>query len=100
MAEALVALPAGGYAITVPLTFATVSAVREFALPLIEQASASLSFDLLQVQRVDSAGLALLIDWLALARARNCRLSYREPSEALLALARLSDVEQLIRGDG
>jgi len=49
------------------------------------------------VPAVDSAGLALLIDWLAIARARSCQLHYEKPGATLLALARLSEVEPLLR---
>ena len=42
--------------------------------------------------------LALLIDWLATARARSCQLRYAKPAETLLSLARLSEVERLLSG--
>ncbi len=95
---AFVALEAGGYGLTAPLTFATVSALRAPGLALIGSAAAELSIDLQGVSQVDSAGLALLIDWLASARARACHLRYARPPEALRSLARLSDVERLITG--
>ena len=42
------------------------------------------------------AGLALLIDWLAHARASQKVLHYAQPPETLRSLASLSDVESLI----
>ena len=42
------------------------------------------------------SGPALLIDLLAIARSRSCRLHYDKPAATLLALARLSEVEPLI----
>ncbi len=95
---AFVALSAGAYALTAPLTFATVNALRAPGLALIASAPAALSIDLQGVSQVDSAGLALLVDWLASARARARQLHYARPPQALRSLARLSDVEQLIAG--
>lgn len=81
-----------------PLRFATVPALRRRGLELIDAAGAELTIDLSGVSSADSAGLALLIDWLARARAGHKTLHYVDPPEALRALARLSDVEPLITG--
>lgn len=81
-----------------PLRFATVPALRGRGLELIDSAGAELTMDLSGVSSADSAGLALLIDWLARARAGHKKLHYIAPPEALRALARLSDVEPLITG--
>lgn len=81
-----------------PLRFATVPALQPRGLELIRAAGAELTIDLSGVSAADSAGLALLIDWLARARASDKRLRYVQPPEALRALARLSDVETLISG--
>ncbi len=89
---------AGAYGLATPLTFATVPGVRERGLALIGAAEAGLAIDLGAVPQVDSAGLALLVDWLAVARARGAQLRYTSASTELLALARLSEVESLITG--
>ena len=94
--RAFVAGAAGVYRLEAPLTFATVAALRARGLVLIASAGSGLTLDLAAVPAVDSAGLALLIDWLATARARSCQLHYAEPAETLLSLARLSEVEQLL----
>jgi phospholipid transport system transporter-binding protein len=44
----------------------------------------------------DSAGLALLIEWLRAARERGQRLSYTNLPAQLSALARISEVEELL----
>jgi len=96
---AFVATSTGVYRLEAPLTFATVAALRNPGLALIAAAgSGGLTFDLEAVPAVDSAGLALLIDWLATARARSCQLHYAKPAETLLSLARLSEVEALLSG--
>jgi phospholipid transport system transporter-binding protein len=84
------------YRLQAPLTFASVGSLRDEGVRLIAAAQRGLTFDLQGVPDVDSAGLALLIDWLAAAKARSCALRYAQPSKTLLALARLSDVEKLI----
>ncbi len=51
--------------------------------------------DLRDVSDVDSAGLAVLIEWLAQARARGTRLEFTNLPPALRSLAKLSGVEFL-----
>jgi len=84
------------YRLEAALTFATVPALHARGLARIDAAAGELQFDLQQVGATDSAGLALLIDWLAAAKARQRTLRYVQPPEALRALAKLSDVESLI----
>jgi phospholipid transport system transporter-binding protein len=93
---AFVAISADVYRLEAPLTFATVAALRKPGLALIAVANTGLTLDLEAVPAVDSAGLALLIDWLATARARECQLRYSKPAQTLLSLARLSEVEALL----
>jgi phospholipid transport system transporter-binding protein len=94
--RAFVEVSSGRYRLEAPLTFATVPSLRHAGLSRIAAAHSTLSFDLQQVAVSDSAGLALLIDWLAEARKRQCTLHYEHVPEALRALAQLSDVESLI----
>jgi phospholipid transport system transporter-binding protein len=93
---AFIALTGDSYRIEAALTFATVPALRQPGLKRIRSAAAEVEFDLQHVAVIDSAGLALLIDWLAEARAAKRTLRYAQAPEALRALARLSDVESLI----
>jgi phospholipid transport system transporter-binding protein len=95
---AFAAVSADAYRLEAPLTFATVAALRSPGLQLIAAAKTELTIDLEAVPQVDSAGLALLIDWLGTARARSCQLRYDKPGETLLSLARLSEVEPLLSG--
>jgi phospholipid transport system transporter-binding protein len=94
--NAFVTVSEGVYRLEAALTFASVAGLRDQGLKIIEAQSQGLTLDLKAVPAVDSAGLALLIDWLREARARSRALKYSEPSAALLSLARLSDVEKLI----
>ena len=52
--------------------------------------------DLAGVARVDSAGLALLLEWSLAARAAGRALNYRNVPSAVASLAGISDVAELI----
>jgi phospholipid transport system transporter-binding protein len=96
---ALAAAPRG-FELSGELTLAQVGPWRERGRKLLAGAAAggTLRMGLGGVTRVDSAGLALLVDWLAWARAARCTLAFEAVPPALLALARLSDLEDLIEG--
>jgi phospholipid transport system transporter-binding protein len=56
--------------------------------------------DLSGVTHADSAGLALLVEWLRLAHQGHTRLTYRQLPEQLRTLAGISDVGDLLAGTG
>jgi phospholipid transport system transporter-binding protein len=56
--------------------------------------------DLANVGRVDSAGLALLLEWSASARESGRVLVYRNLPLAISALAGISDVSELLESAG
>jgi phospholipid transport system transporter-binding protein len=85
-----------GYRLQAPLLFATVAKLREQGVALIDAAGPELRLDLSAVSAADSAGLALLIDWLACARSGGKRLLYTRVPSALTALAQLSEVAPLL----
>jgi len=55
-----------------------------------------LIIDCQQVSRSDSAGLALLIEWLRQARRYHCELTFRNLPRQLLDIAHASGVENLL----
>lgn len=79
------------------LDFATVPALYRETDRLLD-AHEALTVDVSRVERVNSAGIALLLEWLAEARRRGCRLSFRGLPDSILAVARLSGVEELLSG--
>ena len=93
--SAFVAVSPDVYRLQAALTFTTVAGLRKEGVRLIESAAKQLTLELSAVPQVDSPGLALLIDWLATARARSRTLHYAQPPATLLSLAQLSDVEKL-----
>lgn len=85
-----------GYRLQAPLLFATVEKLRPQGIALIDAAQTELRLDLSGVAAADSAGLALLVHWLACARSAGKRLFYVRAPAALMALAQLSDVAPLL----
>jgi phospholipid transport system transporter-binding protein len=96
-ANPFVAVSPGQYRLEAPLTVQTVAALRTPGLAIIEGNVQGVILDLQKVLAVDSAGLALLIDWLAEARLRGCALKYSQLPATVISLARLSNVEKLIQ---
>ena len=56
----------------------------------------AMMIDLGAVTEVDSAGLALLLEWVSAARQRGFELRFAGIPDKLRALARLSEVEGLL----
>jgi phospholipid transport system transporter-binding protein len=82
-----------------PLTFATARAARELGLDALARASGpGLEIDCSGITLSDSAGLAVLLDWLGAARSTGRTLRYTHLPEGLLALGRISEVEELLSG--
>lgn len=54
----------------------------------------SVCIDLAKVGSTDSAGLALMIEWIRLSRMSRVQLSFKNIPEQLLALARLSGFDE------
>jgi phospholipid transport system transporter-binding protein len=54
------------------------------------------TIDLSRVTEADSAGLAVLVEWLATAAARGATIHYEGIPAQILAVARISDLEALL----
>lgn len=81
--------------VTGVLHFTTVTALLRTGSEAIASGSAAI-IDLAGVKDSDSSGLALLIEWLSIARAERKSLRYENIPAQLHQLARLSDVEELL----
>jgi phospholipid transport system transporter-binding protein len=77
------------------LHFSTVTALLRTGSEAIANGRAAV-IDLSGVKDSDSSGLALLIEWLSIARAEHKSLRYENIPAQLHQLARLSDVEELL----
>ena len=80
-----------------PLTFASARRACEQGAAVLAHASAArLEIDCRGVTASDSAGLAVLLEWLSVARRAGRSLRYVQLPQELAALARISDVEELL----
>jgi phospholipid transport system transporter-binding protein len=77
------------------LHFTTVSALLPLGTDAIERGRAAV-IDLAGVTASDSSGLALLIEWLSVAKRTSRNLHYENIPSQLQQLARLSEVEELL----
>lgn len=85
----------GAYKLEGELTFATAAEVLQRTARLFREGG-RLTFDLGNLERADSAGVALLIEWLRLARKNQVRLGLEHLPEQLENLARVSGVDALL----
>lgn len=66
------------------------------SLPLAVPGDGEVAVDLSGVGRVDSAGVALLLEWVREARAHGRALVFRGMPAQLLAIARVSGVDTIL----
>lgn len=81
-----------------PLTFATARGARLVGLAALSAgaASAAVVMDCAGITSADSAGLSVLIDWLAAAKAAGRSLRYKGLPAGFAALARISNLQELL----
>jgi phospholipid transport system transporter-binding protein len=93
----VVELAPGRIALVGPLEYETAQHAHDLGLALITASREStLEVDCAQVSRCDSSALAVLIDWMAIARARHLRLCVTHVPADLRAIARISEVDELL----
>lgn len=85
----------GAFAVVGPVTFATAGSLLEAGRTQFAGQSVAV-VNLGGVTRMDSAGLALLLEWLRQARGEGRAMTFAALPDKLLAIARLSGVEGLI----
>jgi phospholipid transport system transporter-binding protein len=80
------------------LTFTTARKALTEGLERFQQCGArSCEVDCSAIVRSDSAGLTVLLDWLALAKRDGRSLRYVNLPDGLLAIARISEVDELLQ---
>jgi phospholipid transport system transporter-binding protein len=93
----LVATGPGSLSVQGPLNFASARRACELGIEALAQASGSkLEIDCGGVTVSDSAGLAVLLEWLSVAQRAGRSLRYTQLPEGLLALARISEADPLL----
>jgi len=87
----------GKYAARGPLTFATARLARETGLAALRAADTSqIEVDCSGITASDSAGMTVLIDWLAFAECSGRSLRFSNLPAQVQAIARISDVLELL----
>lgn len=85
----------GRFAVHGELGFATAAGALQRARPLFEPHSV-IELDLAGVTRADSAGLALLLEWVNWARGTAREIRFANLPGQLLAIAQISEVEDML----
>ena len=89
--------PGNIFLISGELSFSTVSGALSESSLLFNGESEMIA-DLIDVTHVDSAGIALLIEWLGMAIHQSKKLEYRNVPEQMLAIAKISGLEGVLIG--
>lgn len=92
-------LGSGRFLVSGVLDATTVTDVLEQSRERFEGAQ-RVDVDLAAVTESDSSGLALLIEWLRLARDAQRKIHFDNLPEQIMALARISEVDDLLTANG
>ena len=89
-------LGGGTFAVSGELGFATAMEALHTSRRLFEQHTC-IEVDLAGVVRADSAGLALLLEWVTWARHTAREISFRNIPAQIISFAEISEVEDMLR---
>lgn len=91
----------GRVVVTGALTFATAREARELGLRVLQGSQAErIIIDCSGVTRADSAGLAVLLEWLAWGRRKSRPILLQRLPASIIAIARISEVDGLLSQNG
>jgi len=79
------------------LIFSTVGAIYEKNNLLLTATGETIEINLAGVKRADSSGLALIIEWLRIAKQLHKPLHFTHVPKQILDLAKLSSLEDLFK---
>ncbi len=77
------------------MVLSSVQGLLDQTKPLLASGKYSV-IDLAEVHGVDSSGVALMLEWIELARKCGTSISFRNIPESLIRIARLSRVETML----
>jgi phospholipid transport system transporter-binding protein len=86
----------GHFIVEGDLTFSTINKDTLKSFDFLKAAK-EITLDLSHVSSTDSAGLALMIEWIKYTRSKRIRLDFKNIPEQLLNLAKLSGFDKTIR---
>ena len=86
----------GCYVLSGKLTFATVPQIYTQSNTLLDNNSSSLTLDLQGVTHTDSAGLALMMEWMRTAQRQEKEIHFKNVPAQMLSIARLSGLDTIL----
>jgi phospholipid transport system transporter-binding protein len=86
----------GDYLLAGALDFASVPSVLDRATEIFVNGATSISIDLSGVTRADSAGLALLVEWMRIAHRHHRNIVFRNIPAQMRAIAKVSGLERIL----
>jgi len=89
---------ANTFLLTGELDFSNVMSVYQISLPHFYHCS-QLTFDFSQVEDSNSAGLALIIEWIKLARRCGKPIHFNAISNDLMSIAKVAGLESIVLGE-
>ena len=89
----------GHFSLKGELSFASVQAAMKKSKTLFDTPVETMVFDLAGITKADSAGLALLLEWLRLARQSGADLHYANLPRQLLAMAQVAGLDEILMID-
>ena len=94
--DQLESLGGGRFAVRGALTFESATNILERSKVLFADSS-NILVDMSDVQEADSAGLALLIEWLSWAQRSEREIAYENVPDQITAIAEISEVSDLLK---
>lgn len=86
----------GSYLVSGTLTFATVPRVYKETSDLFAGTTLALTLDLGAVRHTDSAGLALLVEWMRQAKQKDKTITFQNIPPQMLAIAKVSGLDTVL----
>jgi len=90
----------GNFLVRGEMTFATAASGLKQAAALLEENHPEMRFDLAGIDRADSSGVGLLIEWLRMAHSCGCQLRFSNFPSALRAMIRVGGVAGILPAEG
>jgi phospholipid transport system transporter-binding protein len=84
------------FTVNEPMTFQTVPELFARSSQWLQGRTGAVVFDLQHAERADSAGIALLVEWIEQARAQQCDISFVNLPSQIEDLVRLNDLTPLL----
>ena len=88
-------LAEGGFLLSGALTFDTIPSVWRTSSALLGEGD-DITFDLQGISHTDSAGLALLVEWMRTARGQGKHIAFKNIPPQMLAIATVSGLEHIL----